>query len=113
MKFNWEGAKATKKSRKAAAKSLSKVSEGLLTEANKTVPNDEGTLERSGSTDVDERKLVASVFYDTPYAIRLHESEAGEYNFRGNGQRKWLERTSNKMSSKLEAFFAKEMKKEL
>ena len=74
------------------------IAEGMLTEANKTVPNDEGTLEGSGDTDHD--KDMAAVGYDTKYAIRLHESAPGEYNFKGNGRRKWLEHTINEQTKK-------------
>lgn len=74
------------------------IGEGMLTEANKTVPHDEGTLERSGTAAYD--KDLAAVGYDTPYAIRLHESEAGEFSFRGNGRRKWLEQTVNEQTKR-------------
>ena len=75
------------------------IAEGMLTEANKTVPHDEGTLERSGTADYNEN--MAAVGYDTPYAIRLHESAPGEYSFRGNGRRKWLEQTINEEMNNL------------
>ena len=74
------------------------IGEGMLTEANKTVPHDEGTLERSGTADYNED--MAAVGYDTKYAIRLHESAPGEFDFRGNGRRKWLEHTINEQTKK-------------
>lgn len=37
------------------------------------VPNEEGTLERSGRVSVDDGALVAAISYDTPYAVRQHE----------------------------------------
>ena len=74
------------------------IAEGMLTEANKTVPHDEGTLERSGTADYD--KDMAAVGYDTPYAIRWHEATPGTVNFRGNGRAKWLEHTINEQTKK-------------
>jgi hypothetical protein len=67
--------------------------EHLLTEANKQVPHDEGTLERSGATGVERSGAGArgSVTYDTPYAVRQHEDM--ELNHHGKGRSKWLETT--------------------
>jgi len=67
--------------------------EHLLTEANKHVPHDEGTLERSGETGVDATggQVRGSVSYDTPYAVRQHEDM--ELNHDGKGEAKWLENT--------------------
>lgn len=67
--------------------------EHLLTEANKTVPHDEGTLERSGDTGVQVTGtgVRGSVSYDTPYAVRQHEDLAVHHH--GKGRAKWLENT--------------------
>lgn len=113
MKFKWFGSKISKKVKEAAVETLNDMAEGVLTEANKTAPHDEGTLERSGTPSVDEKKLMAAVSYDTPYAAILHESAPGDYMFRGQGRRKWLEQTVNEMSGRLEKFAADEMKKRL
>lgn len=72
-----------------AEKGVKLAAEHLLTEANKTVPHDEGTLERSGTTSVDG--LEAAVSYDTPYAVKQHEDLALHHD--GKGQSKWLENT--------------------
>ena len=61
--------------------------EHLLTEANKQVPHDEGTLERSGDTGVEGTR--GSVSYDTPYAVRQHEDMSLAHD--GKGTSKWLE----------------------
>lgn len=63
--------------------------EFLLTEANKNVPHDEGTLERSGSASV--AGLRGAVSYDTPYAVRQHEDLTLRHD--GKGRAKWLELT--------------------
>lgn len=63
--------------------------EHLLTEANKHVPHDEGTLERSGEATVDGKR--GAVSYDTPYAVRQHEDT--QLNHDGKGKAKWLETT--------------------
>jgi hypothetical protein len=61
--------------------------EFLLTEANKSVPHDEGTLERSGQASVSGTK--GAVSYDTPYAARQHEDMTLRHD--GKGRSKWLE----------------------
>ena len=68
---------------------LRPATEHLLTEANKSVPHDDGTLERSGTASVDGKR--GAVSYDTPYAVRQHEDM--DLNHDGKGQAKWLETT--------------------
>lgn len=63
--------------------------EHLLTEANRSVPHDEGTLERSGRASVDGTR--GAVSYDTPYAVRQHEDMTLHHD--GKGEAKWLEST--------------------
>ena len=67
--------------------------EHVLTEANKRVPHDEGTLERSGATGVETAgtAVTGSVSYDTPYAATQHERL--DLHHDGKGEAKWLETT--------------------
>jgi hypothetical protein len=59
--------------RGAIADALGDVAETLLNDANRTVPIEEGTLERSGVASVDRNALQSAVSYDTPYAVVQHE----------------------------------------
>lgn len=107
--MTWEGAKAKKVYRRAAAKALLVGAELGLTEANRTVPIEESTLERSGETSVDEGKLVAAISYDTPYARRQHEDLSLGHD---PGRRaKWLEQTLNEEGRKLRDVIGKETKR--
>lgn len=45
----------------------------VLQRSRAVVPNDEGTLERSGNTSGDRSTMTTAVSYDTPYAKRQHE----------------------------------------
>lgn len=64
----------------------------LRGESNKTVPIEEGTLQRSGGVDVDRRAGEATAYYDTPYAAAVHEDTTAQ---RDPGRRaKWLELTA-------------------
>lgn len=67
------------------------VGQYLLEESVKTVPYRDGILEASGTASTDGKTVCVS--FNTPYARRLHEHP--EYNFRGKGRGKWLERTFN------------------
>lgn len=73
VRMRWEGGRlgATGRGQRAAEEGLQKALEHLLTEANKLVPLDEGTLERSGRVVRDG--LEGGVTYDTVYARRQHE----------------------------------------
>ena len=138
MPMKWYGRKVKKQNKKAASKALWKFAEAVLTNANKKVPHDEGTLEASGtvrqgklpnhqvsySAALSERKtkytmdfangpLSYYVAYSTPYAIKLHEAAPGEYNFRNGRESQWLEKAHKEMAMDAESFVAKEMRKEL
>lgn len=63
--------------------------EFVLDESRNTVPFDKGILSQSGFVESTDRKT--QVAFDTPYAAKLHEHP--EYNFQGNGEGKWLEKT--------------------
>lgn len=73
VQINWEGDAAKEVMRRSAARGLHRAAEFVLGESRKVVPIEEGTLSRSGATDTDEALLVATVSYDTPYAVKQHE----------------------------------------
>lgn len=100
----WHGNAVSGAVRKAAAAGLLAGAEHLLEEANRTVPLEEGTLARSGTTSVDAGQLTAAVAYDTPYARRLHEHP--EYQFQHGRRGKWLELTARERSQAVRDFIA-------
>ena len=90
IRFRWDGQRVSQAVYNAADRGLKKGAEQILAESKKHVPFKEGILENSGGVDSEGgRKPKATVFYDTPYAARLHEHP--EYNFKGKGRGKWLE----------------------
>ncbi|MFP4647284.1 MAG: hypothetical protein ACLFN4_06660 [Candidatus Acetothermia bacterium] len=129
--LNWKGDEAIKATREAAAKAHWEFAEALLTNTIQRTPKDEGTLRNSGTVTqadlpsaqevfkraesgeemnnafaIDENgDLVFFVSFNTPYAIKLHEAEPGEYNFREPGAEvKFLEKTGREMSNKMEKY---------
>ena len=95
----------------AAVIATRKTAEILLEKSKDHVPHDKGTLENSGSVDYIESPPTATVFYDTPYAIRLHEHP--EYTFKGKGQGKWLFNAKNQNVSLLKKAMERFMKEGL
>jgi len=90
---SWDLTEANARQRREAKRALSDALEFVLQESNRKVPLDEGTLLRSGNVDIEDTrsKMTGSVFYDTPYAAKLHEHP--EYNFQNHREGKYLEKT--------------------
>lgn len=87
--LKWRGGKASHAVGKASEGATREAAEKILAEANKRVPYEYGDLERSAG--VREYRKVLYIFYDQPYAVRLHENP--QYNFRRGRRGKWLQRT--------------------
>ncbi len=88
-----------------ATRLIKPAGEHILQEANKTIPIDQGTLQRTGK--VTAQDGVAVISYDTPYAVRQHEDTRLRH---ANGRRaKWLERTLNEEASYVTQWLARQM----
>lgn len=94
---------------KAASAALGDAAEHLLEQANRTVPIEEGTLERSAQVTTEAGRAVVS--WDTPYAVRQHEDTRLRHD---QGRRaKWAERTFAEESARVGDFIAERMRKAL
>ncbi|WP_030928507.1 hypothetical protein [Streptomyces sp. NRRL B-24720] len=72
-RFNYSGSRAwTGRGRRLESEGLERGLQHVLTEAQRIVPLDEGTLERSGRVNVDG--LEGAVSFDTVYAVIQHEA---------------------------------------
>jgi hypothetical protein len=87
----WHIREAKDNAREGAGNGLYEAAEYGLEVANRSVPLEEGTLERSGFTDVDRDKLTAVIAYDSKYARRQHEEMS--YQHAAGRRAKWLEKT--------------------
>ena len=58
---------------RAVGAALREIGEDCLEKSNRIVPLEEGPLQASGFTEVDERALEGVVGYSTPYAVIQHE----------------------------------------
>jgi len=109
VEVRWYGDRG--KARIGAIKGLQLATEMLLEYANRTVPIEEGTLQRSGTASVDDEKLEGGVSYDTKYAVKQHEDTRLRHD---PGRRaKWLELSLNEINGELKVVIADSIKKEL
>ncbi|MFD9859756.1 MULTISPECIES: hypothetical protein [Streptomyces] len=110
-RLRWNGDAATGAIREAAARGLLLGAEHVLAASRQRVPINEGTLERSGATSVDESTMTAAVSYDTPYARRVHE----DLNARHAPGRtaKYLESVLPETSAEVQALIAAQIRRAL
>lgn len=91
-RMNYQGNRLwTSRGRRLASEGVHRALEHTLGEANKLIPLDEGTLERSGRTYVNG--LDGSISYDTVYAVRQHEELT--WRHAPGRQAKYLEQPMN------------------
>jgi len=111
VKMIWHGATVSAAVKAESRQSLYEAAEVILEEANRKVPHDEGTLEKSGEVSAGEiaGQNVAVILYDTPYAVKLHEHP--EYNFQKGRTGKWLENALKQFAGKFEVFLAGKFKR--
>ena len=86
---------------------LKDAAEFLLEQANRTVPLEEDTLERSGKATVVSDESAA-VSYDTPYARRQHEDLT--LNHAPGRRAKWLQRTLTEETARLNEIIANRLR---
>lgn len=104
----WKGDEIKRATSEAGARALRYGAEHMLTEANDRVPHEYGDLMRSGDVDVDEEELLASISYDTPYAVVQHENV--ELNHPNGREAKWLERTMNDEMGAVQDWMERELR---
>lgn len=89
MKVKWDDRKARENARIGVREAHYRGGEIILAKANETVPFSEGILAGSGFVDADDD--LATINYDTPYAIMLHENP--QFSFQHGRRGKWLSLT--------------------
>jgi hypothetical protein len=92
----------------AGASAVETGAEFLLENANRTVPIDESTLQRSGAVSVDVTEKKAAVAYDTAYAVRQHEDTTLRHD---EGRRaKWLQLAAEENAEQVKDVIAARLK---
>lgn len=101
VKMNFGAAREA--SKLGSMRSAKKAIEHWLERSNETVPFLEGTLKRSGHTEVEATTYgaLAVISYNTPYARRQHEEL--NYVHKGKGRAKWVERTAQEQLGAISA----------
>lgn len=85
----WRGGKASMLIGQEGHRSVLKAAERILEKSNSRTPFEYGDL--VGSAGIRTYRKVVYIFYDQPYAVRLHENP--QYNFKHGRRGKWLETT--------------------
>jgi hypothetical protein len=107
----WHGDRAKRAAHAGSARGLTLAAEHILQVSNSRVPIEEGTLERSGVVDVDEDALLASISYDTPYAVVQHEDMLLQHD--SGRSPKFLEQALDEEWKAAQRIIAAEVRKEL
>lgn len=102
---------ATEKQKIGARKGLHDAVEHLLGLAQDVVPLQEGVLQASGATDVDDSALEGSVSFDTVYAARQHEETTWRHD--PGRQAKYLEQPYETHAAELRGLIAAAIRREL
>lgn len=105
----WKGSEIKANTQAAAVRALTRGAEHILTESNDRIPLEYGDLMRSGDVDVDESELVASISYDTAYAVVQHEDV--DLVHPNGREAKFLERTLNDEGPAVRDYMADELRK--
>ena len=88
-------------------------SEYILQQSKRNIPHDTGLLENSGATDYEyfsrKARAMATVFYDTPYAVVVHEDQTR--NYRNGRQAKYLEDAVRDSVAKVRAIMIRELRR--
>lgn len=88
MDVVWNGGEAIQATDDAAVRGLTRGGHHVRGVAVNRTPIDTADLRNSAHVEVDDAEMTSAVSYDTPYAVRQHES-LGFYHF--TGQAKFLE----------------------
>lgn len=113
----WHGALVRAVVHKAGEAATEDWAKSVLEDANTRVPFDEGDLEASGRVVSGQARVGPTgqfagnewfVTYDTEYAVRLHEHP--EYNFKGKGEGKWLEKAIQRSAKRAEMKIAPKLR---
>ncbi len=83
--------------------------EYLLETANRTIPIEEATLQRSGRATAERGE--AAVSYDTPYAVPQHERT--DYRHDPGRRAKWLEMTVREQGPAIRELLAEGLRRRL
>lgn len=111
MTLRWYGDDVMRRVRAAAVRALDQAAEYVLEVANRTVPHETGQLQDSGDTDVDDRQLLATVSYNTPYARYQHERL--DLRHKPGRRAKWLEKTLQEEANAVRRFLEREIRNAL
>ena len=108
VRADWDEELALARAHEGIVEGVQGGAEVILGITDRVIPYESGMLAASGMIDVDEDGELASVYYDTVYAARLHQHP--EYHFQGGRRGMYLKSTMNASKSRILEFFGKALK---
>lgn len=88
VRITWNDILANRAADEGGKDGLINAAEAILEASNQIVPYEQGELTGSGGVDFDFGAKLASVYYDTVYAARLHQNP--KFNFQNGRRGKYL-----------------------
>lgn len=108
VKITWDEALAGEAADEGADEGLVQAARVVLQAANQVVPYDTGALAGTGIFDYDPKEQVASVYYDSVYAGRLHQNPS--FRFKNGRRGKWLSYTFGQSRTHVLQYFGDAMR---
>lgn len=97
VRSEWMGEQVKGQVRKAAAQGLHYSAQNLLDKSLPLAPRETAAMAGSAGTDIDERTLIASVYYDDARDIKtIKQHEDLSYRHPRGGQAKFLEKPAKR-----------------
>lgn len=104
MKITWNDIVAKRAAKEGQEDNLVGAAEMILEASNMIVPLERGELMGSGTVDFDFDAGVASVYYDTVYAAKLHQNP--QYNFQNGRRGKFLQAATRQSATRVMELYA-------
>lgn len=107
-RVKWDIARVDAAAQSGGAEGIELATHMVLRATNQVIPYRTGRLAATGDVDWDSKALRGHVYWDTDYAIVLHQKP--EWNFRGGKKGLYLKRTMTSSRKKVLDLFGKALK---
>lgn len=108
VKIRWDDILARRAAGDGVQDGLEGAAAVILEASNQLVPYDTGHLASTGQVDFDLDDETAHVYYDTPYAVRLHQNP--KFRFGGGRRGRYLGTAASQGRSRVADEFAEKMR---
>lgn len=107
VKVRWDDILARRAAEGGVQDGLEGAAALILEASNQLVPFDTGALMGTGQVDFDLDAETASVYYDTPYAVRVHQNP--RFRFQGGRRGRYLANATSQGKTRVASEFEEKM----